>query len=168
MKPNVIVSYADWLPGRKALLEKEKELSRLRDEISAERRALRLLALHEVALAIGGQSDPAQTLELILDQACSLLQAPAGSIYLWDEVSGKLHCTLAPNTPEGMLGGSVLPGEGSAGKAFGDCKTVLINNYREWSGASPMGRDVGVEAAVSVPLRMGDRLLLEPISITAP
>jgi predicted dithiol-disulfide oxidoreductase (DUF899 family) len=40
MKPNAIVSYADWLPARKALLEKEKELSRLRDEISAERRAL--------------------------------------------------------------------------------------------------------------------------------
>jgi predicted dithiol-disulfide oxidoreductase (DUF899 family) len=40
MKPNAIVSYADWLPARKALLEKEKELSRLRDRISAERRAL--------------------------------------------------------------------------------------------------------------------------------
>src|SRR5262249_3901351 len=78
---------------------------------------------------------------------------------LWDETTGRLRCTLAPNTPDGMLGGSVLPGEGSAGKSFRDCKTVLINNYREWSGASALGRDVGVEAAISVPLRMGDRLL---------
>ncbi|MEH2588893.1 putative dithiol-disulfide oxidoreductase (DUF899 family) [Bradyrhizobium sp. AZCC 1721] len=40
MKPEAIVSRADWLPLRKALLEREKELSRLRDRISTERRAL--------------------------------------------------------------------------------------------------------------------------------
>jgi signal transduction histidine kinase len=125
----------------------------------AERRALRLLALHEVALAIGGQSDPAHTLELILSQARSLLNAPAGSIYLWEERSGLLRCTLAHHTPDSMLGGTVLPGEGSVGAAFRDCKTVMINNYRAWTGASAMGRDVGVEAAISVPLRMGERLL---------
>jgi predicted dithiol-disulfide oxidoreductase (DUF899 family) len=40
MKREAIVSRADWLTARKALLEKEKELSRFRDRISAERRAL--------------------------------------------------------------------------------------------------------------------------------
>jgi predicted dithiol-disulfide oxidoreductase (DUF899 family) len=40
MKSEAIVSRADWLRARMALLEKEKELSRLRDRISAERRAL--------------------------------------------------------------------------------------------------------------------------------
>jgi predicted dithiol-disulfide oxidoreductase (DUF899 family) len=35
-----VVSETDWLASRKELLEKEKELTRLRDEVSAQRRAL--------------------------------------------------------------------------------------------------------------------------------
>src|SRR5437879_7354345 len=35
-----IVSRADWLVARKDLLKREKELTRLRDQLSAERRAL--------------------------------------------------------------------------------------------------------------------------------
>jgi predicted dithiol-disulfide oxidoreductase (DUF899 family) len=35
-----IVSRAEWLEARKALLMKEKELTRFRDELAAERRAL--------------------------------------------------------------------------------------------------------------------------------
>ena len=35
-----VVSYEQWLIARKALLGSEKELTRLRDEISAQRRAL--------------------------------------------------------------------------------------------------------------------------------
>lgn len=40
MQPNRIVSRAEWLAARKELLVKEKELTRLRDRLSAERRAL--------------------------------------------------------------------------------------------------------------------------------
>ena len=35
-----VVSHADWLVARKALLAKEKEFTRLRDELSALRREL--------------------------------------------------------------------------------------------------------------------------------
>ena len=35
-----IVSRADWLVARKDLLKREKELTRLRDQLSSERRAL--------------------------------------------------------------------------------------------------------------------------------
>ncbi len=40
MQPHKIVSQNEWLSARKALLAKEKELTRLRDRISEERRAL--------------------------------------------------------------------------------------------------------------------------------
>lgn len=125
----------------------------------AERRALRLLALHEVALTIGGHSDLAQTFELILAQARSLLRAPAGSIYLWDEAGGLLRCSLVHGAPDSLLDRTMRPGEGAAGLAFRDCKTVLVNSYRAWAGASERGRELGIEAAVSVPLRTGERLL---------
>jgi len=40
MQPNRIVSRDEWLAARKELLVKEKELTKLRDRVSAERRAL--------------------------------------------------------------------------------------------------------------------------------
>ena len=40
MKSHTIVSPEDWLIARKELLTKEKEFTRLRDQLSAERRAL--------------------------------------------------------------------------------------------------------------------------------
>jgi predicted dithiol-disulfide oxidoreductase (DUF899 family) len=40
MSPQKIVSQEEWLIARKALLAKEKQLTRLRDELSAERRTL--------------------------------------------------------------------------------------------------------------------------------
>jgi predicted dithiol-disulfide oxidoreductase (DUF899 family) len=40
MEPNRIVSRGEWLEARRQLLSKEKELTRLRDQLSAERRAL--------------------------------------------------------------------------------------------------------------------------------
>ena len=40
MQPNRIVSRDEWLTARIALLAKEKELTRLRDRLSTERRAL--------------------------------------------------------------------------------------------------------------------------------
>jgi predicted dithiol-disulfide oxidoreductase (DUF899 family) len=40
MQPHSIVSQEEWLAARKAHLAKEKEFTRLRDELSAERRAL--------------------------------------------------------------------------------------------------------------------------------
>ncbi len=40
MQPHQIVSQEQWIAARKQLLEREKQLTRLRDELSAERRAL--------------------------------------------------------------------------------------------------------------------------------
>jgi predicted dithiol-disulfide oxidoreductase (DUF899 family) len=40
MQPHGIVSRDEWLQARKALLAKEKELTRQRDRLSAERREL--------------------------------------------------------------------------------------------------------------------------------
>src|SRR5215467_15828360 len=40
MQPHKIVSEQEWLTARKGLLAREKEFTRLRDQLSAERRAL--------------------------------------------------------------------------------------------------------------------------------
>ncbi len=40
LKPSKVVSPAEWLAARQELLKKEKEFSRLRDELSQQRREL--------------------------------------------------------------------------------------------------------------------------------
>ena len=40
MEPHEVVSRDEWLVARKALLAQEKQFTRLRDQLSAERRAL--------------------------------------------------------------------------------------------------------------------------------
>jgi len=40
MEPNAVVSQAEWIAARRALLAREKELTKLRDDLSAARRAL--------------------------------------------------------------------------------------------------------------------------------
>lgn len=56
MKSNPIVSRAEWLEARRALLEKEKELTRLRDELSAERRQLPWVRVDKSYVFEGPQS----------------------------------------------------------------------------------------------------------------
>ena len=122
-------------------------------------RSRRLLALHEVALALGAQRDVRQALELILEQACGLIGAPAGTVYIWDEADAALHCRVARNVPTDLLPKPIRPGEGAAGEAFRSRGAVIVNGYRGWGGASAIGRREHVAAALSVPLRMGERLL---------
>jgi signal transduction histidine kinase len=122
-------------------------------------RAGRLLALHEVALAISGLTQTQQALELILAQACRLIGTPAGTVYVWDEADAALHCRVARNVPPDLPPKPVRPGEGAAGEAFRSKAAVIVNGYRGWGGASEIGRRERVAAALSVPLRMGERLL---------
>ena len=56
MEPHKIVSQEEWLAARKAHLLKEKELTRLRDQLSAERRALPWVEV-EKRYVQGGESN---------------------------------------------------------------------------------------------------------------
>jgi len=58
-----IVSRTEWLQGRKALLAKEKEFSRARDALSAERRALPMVEIDK-EYVFDGSSGPVSLAEL--------------------------------------------------------------------------------------------------------
>ncbi|MBM7675772.1 DUF899 family protein [Gracilibacillus alcaliphilus] len=51
-KPTV-VSQADWLAARKDLLQKEKELTKARDELNAERRKLPMMEINKEYIFAG-------------------------------------------------------------------------------------------------------------------
>jgi predicted dithiol-disulfide oxidoreductase (DUF899 family) len=87
MQPNRIVSRDEWLEARKELLSKEKELTRLRDQLSAERRALPWIKVEK---------------EYVFD-------APSGKVTLADLFDGRSqlfikHFMLGPNAPGQCVG----------------------------------------------------------------
>jgi predicted dithiol-disulfide oxidoreductase (DUF899 family) len=82
-----IVSRADWLVARKELLKREKELTRLRDQVSAQRRALPWVKIDK---------------EYVFD-------APEGKVTLADLFEGRSqlfvkHFMLGPGWKEGCVG----------------------------------------------------------------
>jgi predicted dithiol-disulfide oxidoreductase (DUF899 family) len=86
-----VVSHEEWLAARTAFLEKEKEFTRLRDELSRERRELPYEKVDKTYVFVG----------------------PKGRLSLADLFGGKsqlivYHFMLAPGWPEGCKGCSLL------------------------------------------------------------
>jgi predicted dithiol-disulfide oxidoreductase (DUF899 family) len=87
MQPNRIVPRDEWLEARKQLLTKEKELTRLRDQLSAERRALPWVRIEK---------------EYVFD-------GPAGKVTLVDLFDGRSqlfvkHFMMGPGQPGQCVG----------------------------------------------------------------
>lgn len=91
MKNNRIVSRDEWLEARKQLLQKEKELTRLRDQLSAERRELPWVRVDEPYAFEGSQGR--RTLADLFD-GCSQLMT--------------YHFMLGPDWTEGCPSCSFL------------------------------------------------------------
>ena len=87
MQPNQIVSRDEWLAARQQLLVKEKELTRLRDQLSAERRSLAWVRVEK---------------EYVFD-------GPSGKVTLADLFQGRSqlfvkHFMLGPDAPGQCVG----------------------------------------------------------------
>jgi predicted dithiol-disulfide oxidoreductase (DUF899 family) len=87
MQNNQVVSQTEWIAARRALLVKEKELMRLRDELNAERRALPWVKVEKPYV----------------------FDAPEGSVTLADLFDGRSqllvkHFMFGPDWQEGCVG----------------------------------------------------------------
>ncbi|GAA1289219.1 DUF899 domain-containing protein [Saccharothrix xinjiangensis] len=87
---NRVVSRAEWLEARKALLEKEKEVTKARDRIAAERRALPMVKVEKEYL----------------------FEGPQGTLTLLDMFEGRRqlvvrHYMYSPGAEEGCIGCSM-------------------------------------------------------------
>jgi predicted dithiol-disulfide oxidoreductase (DUF899 family) len=99
MKNNPIVSREEWLESRKRLLQKEKELTRLRDELSVERRTLPWVRIDKPYVFEGPQGR--RTLADLFDGSSQLMtyhfmfgpawpQGCASCSFLSDHIDGAL------------------------------------------------------------------------------
>src|SRR6202165_2152220 len=114
-------------------------------------------ALHEVAVAAAGLRDPSALAALVVDRARDLLEADAAALYWFIPESGPLR-PLAHNDPrEEGPEPPFNPGEGAAGRAFGEAAAVRVDDYRAWPNALPTSVGRGIESGLAVPLMVSHR-----------
>jgi HD-GYP domain-containing protein (c-di-GMP phosphodiesterase class II) len=117
----------------------------------------RLQALVEIIGYIGSSLNQDDILHMIIDFACQLLNAEAGSLFLVDEETGDLVLHVANNVTEGnLLGVRVPAGKGIIGYVVHSGETVLVEDTRQDARHySQVDHDSGFEtrSILAVPLK---------------
>ena len=106
--------------------------------------------------------EPPDMIELqksIIKWAVELLEANAGEIFLWDPTRQVLVLTLptghSKQYSDRFEGIEMKPGEGLAGKVFQAVQPMIVEDYYDWEGRSPIftsGEDYPLNSILAVPM----------------
>lgn len=133
-KPAVHVTFLDVTDRKEAEAEKDRALAELQDsEIRFRQRSTELQTLHDLSLQLNSQLDTAELLQLILDQAVTLLGVEAGLFFLNDPLRNELCAEIATEYLTDFVGMRLKRGEGLAGHVFESQRTKVVTEYANWS-----------------------------------
>jgi PAS domain S-box-containing protein len=105
---------------------------RMQYEERLERQLRQLAALREIDMAITGSLDMRVTLSVLLDQATATLGVDAADVLLLDPYSHKLAFAAGRGfLTDALKYSDISPGEGFAGKAALDRRTISIPDLRQ-------------------------------------
>lgn len=120
-----------------------------------------LATLHDVAVNLMDRLDRDDLLRSIMARASDLIEAEHGFIYLRDLLAAQLHLEvgigLFANIEEVVLN----EGEGVSGRVLQSGQSLLIDDYRQWTGRSDaFSQDFDqVRAVIAVPLKHGEEVV---------
>jgi GAF domain-containing protein/HAMP domain-containing protein len=121
--------------------------------IELERRAAELQVLHEFTLRANTQTDTAELLRLTSEQAVALLGAEVGGVYVYDPQLDRLTLSVAVGPFGDFMGATLKPGEGLAGKAFEERRSMTVEDYGAWAEqAATYEKESRFKATLAVPL----------------
>ncbi len=115
--------------------------------------------LRRAALTLTQPAPLEHVLQRILEQACSLAEAPQGAVALYDPEQEALVVHAATPALRPWLVPVVRPGTGLLGRAWLREEPVVVEDYDGWEGrlsSFPLGI---TGSAVALPLRFGGRAL---------
>lgn len=126
--------------------------------VEMRRRADEFAALYEVTRDLVAQRDLHSLLEMIVERATTLLNAPTGTIFLYDENRNNLEIVVAKgfNLPNGTRMGM---DEGMAGLVARTRQPMIVDNYNAWKYRSPKYSQVEMTASIEAPMLYGDKLI---------
>jgi PAS domain S-box-containing protein len=103
------------------------QLSRRQQQLAQQ--AHQINTFHQIVRQINASLDPQRIPELIIDQACELIGAEAGSLLLRDDETGDLVFTVVSGPLSSQLRGTHLPyGRGIAGDVVRSGKSEIVND----------------------------------------
>jgi DNA-binding response OmpR family regulator/signal transduction histidine kinase len=121
-------------------------------EMSAVRRAERLVALQRISAAIVARVDEAEIVNLVLQEARRVLSASGVALCIWDEGSQRLRPVYQVTDDDAPLLQSRRRGEGIIGEVFESRAPLCVSDYTHWRGATQEALAAGIRSAVAAPL----------------
>lgn len=172
---SLLLEFLDTDPSRRWSEDELRLVEQVSDQLSlalqnaslfeqTQARAEELAILHEVALELAQeQLDLEAVYEILLRRAIDLLDSDHGEIWLWRAESGALervgaYPAVQPVEPGRPLS-RLAPGEGLAGRAFSEQRTLAVNRASPLPlpGAERAGSPV--LAAMVVPMRWQNQVI---------
>lgn len=124
----------------------------------ANRRAAELEALQKISAQIQIEAEPDQLLMTVVQRATQLLNAEGGLAYLLESDEKTLKVVISHNLDQDYTGYAVDIGEGVAGRVLMSGESVVVDNFRNFSGRSRKFHDAEFGAVLGVPLRWRDKV----------
>ena len=129
-----------------------------RNEAETQRRADEFVALYKTARDLTAQYDLPTLLNTIVERACTLLSAPGGGVYLYDQAHEELEMVLAVGSAA-QTGLRLKMGEGMAGRVALNRELIIVDDYHAWEGRSLHYETIPFRAVLEVPMLYGGQLI---------
>lgn len=117
----------------------------------AERRAREFQALYQTTRDLSVTLEAEELLTMIVDHAVALLDAPLGSVIAYNPGTGMLD-EVVTRGDGARLNQSARMGEGLMGQVAQTRQPLVVNDYANWAARTVVGGQLGVQAAVAVPI----------------
>lgn len=116
-------------------------------------RTRELNVLQATVLDVSSPHPLPELLELIVERAANLLASASGGLYLCHEERQEVECVVSYNTLHDYTGTILKYGEGAAGMVARTGQSLIIADYRSWSGrARVYDTDQPFASVLSTPL----------------
>jgi len=128
-------------------------------EMELRRRTTVLAGLNETALALAAQQDLETLLRIMVERSLLMLDAKAGSIYLFRPLTDDLKRHFYCGREDPRVGDVIQHGEGLVGKVLDSRQSLIVDDYMSWGGRSSQYGVMECPAGIGVPVVWRTRVL---------
>jgi GAF domain-containing protein len=123
------------------------------------RRVQQLDVLYDIMTDITGNLDRDTVLKAIVERTIALLRVTQGMIALYDPEQNNLRIHYSVGMNRDYAGMRIAPGEGVIGRVAQTRQPLVVYDYQQWEGRTPLFQEMPSSNVLGVPLLSGDELI---------
>ncbi len=141
------------------ILTLRRRVAELEEEVRRHQKVEKYLdSLQESAVSLTGELDPDNLLEQIVKRSADLVGTQHGALHLLSQDEREMRVRAGIGLLRRYVGWPTRVGDGLAGKAWQDGRSVLVENHSTWPERGESIKET-LYAATAIPLRMGRRVV---------